>query len=175
VTVVRLTTDSGVDVEVDVVLYDTVGRLPHDEKLHDVVGHNKAKVIVYTWSSYPEGAFFAEGAAACIHKGIPVRELVEVIEAVHEERDLEPHDCNDAENWPGREHGLSARESEVLIFIADGLSNQEIAERLFLSINSVKTYIRTAYRKLGIERRSQAVRWVLEHGLRYDATIGDRA
>ena len=40
----------------------------------------------------------------------------------------------------------------------------EIAERSYLSINSVKTYIRTAYRKLGLSRRSQAVRWGLEHG-----------
>ena len=48
--------------------------------------------------------------------------------------------------------------------IAAGMSNQEIADRSYLSINSVKTYIRTAYRKIGAQRRSQAVRWAIENG-----------
>lgn len=61
--------------------------------------------------------------------------------------------------------GLSARELEVLGLIAQGCTNQEIAQRLFLSINSIKTYIRTAYRKIGITRRAQAVRWGLHEGL----------
>ena len=60
---------------------------------------------------------------------------------------------------------LSARERDVLELIAAGLSNQEIAERLYVSINSVKTYIRAAYRKIGVERRSQAVVWAVQHGL----------
>jgi NarL family two-component system response regulator LiaR len=175
VQVVRLTTESGVDADVDVILYDTFGRLPNGEKLHDVVGSTKAKVIVYTWSSYPVGTFLAEGAAACVHKGVAAKELVEVIVAVHEGRDAQRHDQDEAESWPGREHGLSARESEVLIFVADGLSNQEIAARMFLSINSVKTYIRTSYRKLGVTRRAQAVRWAIEHGLRPDVEPRGRA
>ena len=45
----------------------------------------------------------------------------------------------------------------MLALITQGLSNQEIADRTYLSINSVKTYIRTAYRKIGVTRRSQAV------------------
>lgn len=60
---------------------------------------------------------------------------------------------------------LSSRERDVLELICRGLSNQEIAERLYLSVNSVKTYIRTSYRKIGAVRRSQAVLWGLEHGL----------
>ena len=67
-------------------------------------------------------------------------------------------------DWPGRAHGLSARESEVLALIAQGLSNQEIADGAFLSINSVKTYIRSAYRKIGVERRTQAVLWATGNG-----------
>jgi NarL family two-component system response regulator LiaR len=54
-------------------------------------------------------------------------------------------------------YGLSPREVDVLHLIACGLSNQEIADSLYLSINSVKTYIRTAYRKIDVTRRSQAV------------------
>lgn len=46
-----------------------------------------------------------------------------------------------------------------------GLSNLAIAERTRLSINSVKTYIRTTYRTMGVTSRSQAILWGLEHGL----------
>ncbi len=61
--------------------------------------------------------------------------------------------------------GLSDREAQVLALIAEGLSNQEIADRVFVSINSVKTYIRSAYRKIGVNSRSQAVAWCLRHGV----------
>jgi two-component system, NarL family, response regulator LiaR len=67
-------------------------------------------------------------------------------------------------DWPGQAVGLSPRESEVLAFITQGLSNQEIAQAIYLSINSVKTYIRTAYRKIGVASRSQAVGWGMQHG-----------
>jgi DNA-binding CsgD family transcriptional regulator len=62
---------------------------------------------------------------------------------------------------------LSRREREMVVLISQGLGNQEIAETLFLSINSVKTYIRSAYRRLGITSRSQAVIWGIrnEHRL----------
>lgn len=59
---------------------------------------------------------------------------------------------------------MTSREAEVLALIAQGLSNDEIAKRAYVSINSVKSYIRTAYRKIGVQRRSQAVLWALEHG-----------
>jgi len=52
---------------------------------------------------------------------------------------------------------LTERELEVLTLIAEDLSNQEISERLFISINTVKTHIRNVYGKLGTSRRSQAV------------------
>jgi DNA-binding CsgD family transcriptional regulator len=58
---------------------------------------------------------------------------------------------------------LSEREEQVLALIAQGLTNQEIADRVYVSINSVKTYIRSAYRKIGVSSRSQAVAWGLRH------------
>ena len=60
--------------------------------------------------------------------------------------------------------GLSQRESEVLVLIGRGLSNQEIADRIYVSVNSVKTYIRQIYAKTGATRRTQAVAWAHEHG-----------
>lgn len=57
---------------------------------------------------------------------------------------------------------LSPRETQVLDLVCAGLTNAEIAEELFVSINSVKTYIRMLYRKIGVSRRSQCVVWGLE-------------
>lgn len=53
--------------------------------------------------------------------------------------------------------GLSDRELEVLQLMADGLSNQEIASRLFLSVNTIKTHSSNIFEKLDVSRRTQAV------------------
>ena len=57
----------------------------------------------------------------------------------------------------GKELGMSSRELEVLGLMADGLSNQEIADGLFVSLNTVKTHISNIYMKLNVQRRTQAV------------------
>jgi DNA-binding CsgD family transcriptional regulator len=61
----------------------------------------------------------------------------------------------------GIARSLSRRERQVLVLLGAGLSNSEIAERLFVSLHTVKTYLRTSYRKIGVARRSQAVLWVM--------------
>lgn len=55
------------------------------------------------------------------------------------------------------ELGLSKRELEVLQLMADGLSNQEIAERLFVSLNTIKTHSSKVFEKMDVKRRTQAV------------------
>ena len=52
---------------------------------------------------------------------------------------------------------LSARELAVLQLIAQGCSNQEISNQLFISLHTVKTHARRIHSKLGVERRTQAV------------------
>ena len=54
--------------------------------------------------------------------------------------------------------GVSAREHEVLQLLAEGLSNKEIAEKLFVSPNTIKTHVARIYEKLAVSRRTQAVR-----------------
>jgi len=56
-----------------------------------------------------------------------------------------------------RELGLSKRELEVLQLMAEGLSNNEIASRLFVSLNTVKTHTSRLFEKLDVKRRTQAV------------------
>ena len=55
------------------------------------------------------------------------------------------------------ESGLTPREHEILGLIAEGLSNREIGERLFVSENTVKTHSARLFEKLGASRRTQAV------------------
>jgi DNA-binding NarL/FixJ family response regulator len=61
--------------------------------------------------------------------------------------------------------GLVEREFQVIELIGAGLSNRQIAKELFVSDNTVKTYVRTAYRKIGVTDRAGAMLWALEHGI----------
>jgi len=61
--------------------------------------------------------------------------------------------------------GISKREYEVLELIAQGLSNQEIAERLFVSLSTVKTHSSNLFMKLDARRRTQAIHRAKELGL----------
>ena len=60
---------------------------------------------------------------------------------------------------------ITARELEILSLIAQGLSNREIADRLFVSENTVKTHCSRAFDKLGARRRTQAVQLSKQLGL----------
>jgi DNA-binding NarL/FixJ family response regulator len=61
--------------------------------------------------------------------------------------------------------GLTIREAEVLSLLASGLSNAEIAQRLYLSHATVKTHINRIFAKTGVRDRAQAVRYAYQHGL----------
>jgi DNA-binding NarL/FixJ family response regulator len=61
--------------------------------------------------------------------------------------------------------GLTSREAEVLTLLASGLSNAEIAQRLFLSNATVKTHINRIFAKTGARDRAQAVRFAYQHGM----------
>jgi two-component system, NarL family, nitrate/nitrite response regulator NarL len=60
---------------------------------------------------------------------------------------------------------LSERESQVLLLIAEGLSNPEIGERLFISSSTVKTYVKSVLDKLGVNDRAAAVAEAMRRGL----------
>jgi len=65
-----------------------------------------------------------------------------------------------------KENGsLSERENDTLALMADGLMNQEIADKLFISLNTVKTHARNIYLKLEVENRSQAIEKARKAGI----------
>lgn len=68
-------------------------------------------------------------------------------------------------NQGGLVETLTEREQEVLNLIANGMSNKEIADKLGLTINTVKGYIKNVYAKLGVNRRVQVVTKAKEYGL----------
>lgn len=171
VRVVELVSLLPVSVRTDVLLYDTYSHERVEGQVVEVIEETDAKVALYTWHLGEEAVAEAldRGAAACLSKSMPAEELVDALERVHRgERVVSDDPGPDApitpQAWPGKEHGLSPRESEILALICQGLSNREVADRAFLSINSVKTFIRSAYRKIGVQRRTQAVLWATEHG-----------
>ncbi len=60
---------------------------------------------------------------------------------------------------------ISKREHDVLLLMAEGLSNQEVADKLFVSLNTVKTHSSKLFEKLNVQRRTQAVQEAKKLGL----------
>ena len=64
-----------------------------------------------------------------------------------------------------RPYGLTARELDALALLAAGLTNRQIAEKLFITQNTVRTHVRNIYSKTGSSNRAEAVRLATERGL----------
>ncbi len=176
VRVVELNASKPVVNPVDIALYDTFGmgqgNRPNVARL--LANPHVGKVAVYTWNFQPWLAreTVAMGVSGYLSKSLSAGQLVEALQLIHTGRTvMSPAPGRRAligGDWPGREEGLTAREAEVLSLITMGLSNLEIAERTSLSVNSIKSYIRSCYRKIDVDSRSKAVLWGIAHGLRQD-------
>ncbi len=162
--------------DVDIVLYDTFGQVQgQDIDLADFVRDSGAKVVIYSWNLQPDliREAIAGGACGYLSKVLTGPVIVQALERILSGETVimaGDHETSvgGAGDWPGRSAGLSPREAEVLALIARGLSNQEICDRAHVSINSIKSYIRSAYRKIGVKSRTQAVLWALAHGFAHD-------
>ena len=160
---------------VDITLYDPARQAPTSWSTLDRLLSDPAHGQVVVYSFDPQLALLTQmltrGCAGFVDKRAPAAELVDAITSMAAApRTTADHTPGATEPkwrsiWPGKEHGLSLRESELVCLITDGLTNEDISHRAGLSSNTVKTYIRSAYRKLGITRRSEAVRWGVQHGM----------
>lgn len=165
--------------DVDIALFDSFGR--DQEMLASIksllADESVSKVALYTWTFEPDflSRALQAGASGVLSKTLTAGALVAALEQIHSGqrvisprpttvRDVTPESNSDGE-WPGRGAGLTQREAEMIAMITRGHTNAEIASTTYLSPNSVKSYIRSAYRKMGVERRAQAVAWGIEHGM----------
>jgi DNA-binding NarL/FixJ family response regulator len=163
------TTVGPVDGEPDVVFYDVIGLHEGDgSDLDRWVKETASTVIAVTRDLRPDltSLAFDKGVEAAIPIGVTADALVEAVQAAMT-GSLEDASAvmavTDVTN-PAIEAGLTGREADIIRLVTLGTTNQEIAQTLFLSINSVKSYIRSAYRKIGVTNRVQAVAWAVQHG-----------
>ena len=159
---------------VDIALIDSFAQT---RDVNEVLAEaNATRYVFYSWTLEPDliETWARFGVVGFLDKRLTAEELADALERIHRgeggvvSADYPPSVDFDLGDWPGRNHGLSAREAEVIALITQGLGNDEIANRTFTSINTVKTYIRTAYRKIGVDSRVRAVLWGVDNGFRPD-------
>jgi len=105
------------------------------------------------------------GARGYLLKNMPPSELLDVIRQVHEGKKRIPPEIASQLLEHLSDEGLTGREVEVLREVADGNRNREIAERLFISEETVKVHIKHIMEKLGAADRTQAVAIGVRRGI----------
>lgn len=133
----------------------------------------EAKIIIVTSFIDDEKVYPAieAGAAGYLLKTSTAHEIAEAIRATQRgERVLEPEVTTKmmdrlTNRTPVLHEDLTNREQEVLLLIAEGKSNQEIADSLFITLKTVKTHVSNILSKLEVEDRTQATIYAFKHGL----------
>jgi DNA-binding NarL/FixJ family response regulator len=105
------------------------------------------------------------GARAYLLKSMPHKELVEAIRKVHAGKKSIPAAIATRLAEHLGDEALTAREIEILRCVAEGYRNREIAERLFISEETVKIHIKHVMDKLGATHRTQAVAIAVRRGI----------
>jgi len=168
----------------DVVLMDV--RLPGIDGIgatQQILGNHRAgdeapKVIVFTTFDHDQYAYrsLQAGASGFLLKRTRAEDLIEAVRVVAEGNELPVSPKTRAliaayAESDGDRRGtavrdsLTPRECEVLVHVARGLSNAEIADALSLSVETVRTHVKRVYMKCGVRDRAQAVIVAYETGL----------
>lgn len=143
----------------DVALFDTfAGRRHAIARAHAMVTDGLVRhVVLFTWDASTDFLRNAEeiGVSGVVLKSQSAEGLVRAIERVARGERVGLSLARRGRDAAPTEE-LSAREQEVLALIALGLSNAEIGRELYLSVDTIKTYVRRLYGKLGVKNRTQA-------------------
>lgn len=163
---------------VDIALYDPFspdgGHRGSLDRL--VTDPHVGTVAIYTWNLTTQvvGLRRHRGVGGVLSKTLSPHDLMQAVLAIHGGHQVVSPDPGvfsvRGTEGAGQANVLTSREAEIVALITAGLTNQEIATLTHLSINSVKSYIRGAYRAMGVTTRSQAILWGLDNGLRHQNT-----
>lgn len=177
IVIAEIDANAAVSDPVDVVLYDSFAQPESDHhEIGTLLENPRARrVVVYTWNFHPELLQQArrQGVHGYLSKTLTAAQLVSAIEAVHAGVRVfndQPRRApsSPALDWPGKLEGITDRESEILALITQGKSNADVARLTYLSPNTVKSYIRSVYRKIDATSRTQAVLYGVSHGFAPD-------
>lgn len=147
------------------------------DELHEA----RPRTLALVLSAYSDEVLLARaieaGAAGVIHKSSRLDEIVDAVRRLHAGEQLlsqqevieavrlvsrQRREDREAERMTGK---LTLREREVLQALAEGLSDKEIAGRLYVGVGTVRTHIASILSKLGVHSRLQALVFAVRHGL----------
>jgi len=144
------------DLPTDIALFDTfAGRRYALQRVRLMARDGSiGKVVLYTWDAPPafRDDILRHEIDGVILKAVTGEALVESLERIHAGESL----GLDGFSESPVSAALSEREQEVLALIALGMSNRQIAHELYLSVDTIKTHVRSVFGKLGVANRTQA-------------------
>ena len=151
---------------VDVTLLDTYGETKDiEQRVADLVPDPTAgALVVFSFSDHQRlvRRVLKAGATGFISKAVSGAQIVDGIRAaargdrvvIH--RRTQRATVDTQLRWPGRDVGLTVRESELLALLPTGMTNHQLAEHFYVSDNTIKAQLRSLYAKLGVHNRTQA-------------------
>jgi NarL family two-component system response regulator LiaR len=164
--VVELDIKRGPKRTVDVTLLDTYGEADAFAERVRFLGADPSNgaIVVFSFSDQPGAVRHAmdAGAQGFISKAVPRQQIIDGLKAaaagdrVVLTQRSQHASIDEAVRWPGRDSGLTERESELLSLLSTGMTNRELGAHLYISENTVKTQLRHLYAKLGVRNRAQA-------------------
>ncbi len=157
----------------DVVVFDLAGDtgFPQNQLATLLAAGFPVVALTSNGRSQRAEAALAMGVTETVQLDIDAPGLLQTLEraAAAHSTTVVAHRRRDAARSDSR---LTDREVSILELIGSGLLNQDIAERLYLSVNTIKSHIRSTYRKIGVTRRAEAVLWAVSHDLIYAGRTG---
>lgn len=168
VLVVELDVGSNPEYRVDIALFDTYGhsRGGVDRVRSLATDPRVGAVVVYAWTLPSEqlDAVLAAGARGVLSKSTPAEALADTMAAIDGGEIVVSRVFSRPRerSWPGHDFALTARESEVAAFLAEGLSNHAIGDALFISEHTVKSHLKAIFQKTGAASRTQVIARIVE-------------
>lgn len=154
----------------DVIMLDMVWFMDATEGLKAIqrIKEVSPQTSILAMSAYPEKLQPAKQAGADVAIS---KDLLYTKQAIVE-RIMDAYQaCNRPKTKPILLDKLTERELEVTNLMCDGLSDKDIGKKLFISCKTVKRHAQSIYRKLGVNKRTEVVSYVLKNGAHYIETI----